>query len=171
MATKKMRAETFGSVDEFRSAVNLIAKQVLAIRKEELARDKEVQKILDERNKTIEQMKTEAAGMLALCDAYAKGHRDEVFPKGTKTGETELCQYFLRLGAPSLKPLNGKWKDADILAAAKADPAWKSFVRVKESLDKDAVKDAAFDDAELAAHGLRIAQTERLTVEPKVESL
>ena len=158
MATKKMRAETFGSVDEFRAAVNLIAKQVLAIRKEELARDKEVQKILDERNKTIEQMKTEAAG-------------EEVFPKGTKTGETELCQYFLRLGAPSLKPLNGKWKESDILAAAKADPAWKSFVRVKESLDKDAVKDAAFDDAELAAHGLRIAQTERLTVEPKVESL
>ena len=69
MATKKMRAESFGSVDEFRAAVNLIAKQVLAIRKEELARDKEVQKILDERNKTIEQMKTEAAGMLALCDA------------------------------------------------------------------------------------------------------
>ena len=171
MATKKMRAETFGSVDEFRAAVNLIAKQVLAIRKEELARDKEVQKILDERNKTIEQMKTEAAGMLALCDAYAKDHRDEVFPKGTKTGETELCQYFLRLGAPSLKPLSGKWKESDILAAAKADPAWKSFVRVKESLDKDAVKDAAFDDAELAAHGLRIAQTERLTVEPKVESL
>ena len=34
MATKKMRAETFGSVDEFRAAVNLIAKQVLAIRKE-----------------------------------------------------------------------------------------------------------------------------------------
>ena len=116
-------------------------------------------------------MKTEAAGMLALCDAYAKDHREEVFPKGTKTGETELCQYFLRLGAPALKPLNGKWKESDILAAAKADPAWKSFVRVKESLDKDAVKDAAFDDAELAAHGLRIAQTERLTVEPKVESL
>ena len=77
MATKKMRAETFGSVDEFRAAVNLIAKQVLAIRKEELARDKEVQKILDERNKTSEQMKTEAAGMLALCDAYAKDHRVE----------------------------------------------------------------------------------------------
>ena len=100
MATKKMRAETFGSVDEFRAAVNLIAKQVLAIRKEELSRDKEVQKILDERNKTIEQMKTQAAGMLALCDAYAKDQRDEVFHKGTKTGETELCQYFLRLGAP-----------------------------------------------------------------------
>ena len=87
MATKKMRAETFGSVDEFRAAVNLIAKQVLAIRKEELARDKAVQNILDERNKTIEQMKAEAAGMLALCDAYAKDHREEVFPKGTKTGE------------------------------------------------------------------------------------
>lgn len=171
MATKKMRAETFGSVDEFRAAVNLIAEKVIEIRKEELARDKAVQKILDERNTTIEKLKEEAAGMLALCDSYAKDRREEVFPKGTKTGETELCQYFLRLGAPSLKPLNGKWKDADILAAAKADPVWKSFVRVKESLDKDAVKDAAFDDAELAAHGLRIAQTERLTVEPKVESL
>ena len=44
-------------------------------------------------------------------------------------------------------------------------------MRVKVSLDKDAVKAAAFDDAELAAHGLRIEQTERLTVEPKVESL
>ena len=94
-----------------------------------------------------------------------------MFPKGTKTGETELCSYFLRLGAPALKPLNSKWKDADILAAAKADPVWKAFVRVKESLDKDAVKDASFDDAELAAHGLRLTQAERLTVEPKVENL
>ena len=171
MATKKMRAETFGSVDKFRAAVNLIAEKVIEIRKEELARDKAVQKILDERNTTIEKLKEEAAGLLALCDAYAKGHREEAFPNGGKTGETELCQYFLRLGAPSLKPLNARWKDADILAAAKADPAWRAFVRAKESLDKDAVKDAAFDDAELAAHGLRIAQAERLTVEPKVESL
>ena len=171
MATKKMRAETFGSVDEFRAAVNLIAEKILAIRKEELARDKAVQKILDERNAVIEALKQEAAGLLGLCDTYAKDHREEVFPKGIKTGETELCQYFLRLGAPALKALNGKWKDADIIKAAKDDPAWKSFVRVKVSLDKDAVKVAAFDDAELAAHGLRIEQTERLTVEPKVESL
>ena len=171
MATKKMRAESFGSVDEFRAAVNLIAEKVIAIRKEELARDKAVQKILDEKNQSIEALKAEAAGLLGLCDAYAKEHREEVFPKGTKTGETELCSYFLRLGAPALKPLSAKWKDADILAAAKSDPAWKSFVRVKESLDKDAVKDAAFDDAELAAHGLRISQSERLTVEPKVERL
>jgi len=171
MATKKMRAESFGSVDEFRAAVNLIAEKVIAIRKEELARDKAVQKILDERNASIEALKEEAAGLLGLCDAYAKEHREEVFPKGTKTGETELCSYFLRLGAPALKPLNSKWKDADILAAAKADPVWKAFVRVKESLDKDAVKDASFDDAELAAHGLRLTQTERLTVEPKVENL
>ena len=56
-----------------------------------------------------------------------------MFPKGTKTGETELCQYFLRLGAPALKALNGKWKDADIIKAAKDDPAWKSFVRSIES--------------------------------------
>ena len=171
MATKKMRAESFGSVDEFRAAVNLIAEKILAIRKEELARDKAVQKILDERNAVIEALKTEAAGLLGLCDTYAKDHREEVFPKGTKTGETELCQYFLRLGAPALKALNGKWKEADIIKAAKDDPAWKSFVRVKVSLDKDAVKAAAFDDAELAAHGLRIEQTERLTVEPKVENL
>ena len=171
MATKKMRAESFGSVDEFRAAVNLIAEKILAIRKEELTRDKAVQKILDERNAVIEALKQEAAGLLGLCDTYAKDHREEVFPKGTKTGETELCQYFLRLGAPALKALNGKWKEADIIKAAKDDPAWKSFVRVKVSLDKDAVKAAAFDDAELAAHGLRIEQTERLTVEPKVESL
>ena len=84
MATKKMRAESFGSVDEFRAAVNLIAKQVLAIRKEELARDKEVQKILDERNKAIEQMKAEAAGMLALCDAYARSTATRCSPRAPR---------------------------------------------------------------------------------------
>lgn len=171
MATKKMRAESFGSVEEFRAAVNMIAEKIIAIRKEELSRDKAVQKILDERNPSIQKLTEEAAGLLCLCDAYAKAHREDVFPKGSKTGETELCSYFLRLGAPSLKALNAKWKDEDILASAKADPAWKAFVRVKESLDKDAVKEAAFDDAELAAHGLRVTQTERLTVEPKVEKL
>jgi hypothetical protein len=35
MATKKMRAETFGSVDEFRAAVNLIAEKVIEILKAE----------------------------------------------------------------------------------------------------------------------------------------
>lgn len=56
------------------------------------------------------------------CDVFAKQHREEVFPKGVKTGETELCTFFLRLGAPALKPLNSKWKEADILETLKTDP-------------------------------------------------
>ena len=90
---------------------------------------------------------------------------------GEDFGDTNLCTYYLRLGTPALKPLNSKWKEADIIAAAKADPVWKKFVRVKETLDKDGVKDAGFSDADLAFHGLRVTQTERLTVEPKVNSL
>lgn len=171
MAKKKMRAESFGTLDEFRSAVNAIAQKIIDLRKEELARDRAVQKILDERNPRVEALKKEAAGLLAQCDAYAKAHRDEVFPKGAKTSETELCTYFLRMGTPALKALNGKWTEADQVAACKSDPAWMAYVRTKESLDKDAIKAGGFSDDQLALKGLRIEQAERLTVEPKVGAL
>lgn len=171
MATKKMRAEGFGSLDEFRECVDGIADHIIEQRKLELERDRKVQKILDEYGPKIKSHEDTATALLALADAYAKAHREDVFPKGTKTSETSLCTYYLRLGTPALKPLNSKWKEADIIAAAKTDPVWKKFVRVKETLDKDGLKDAGFADADLAFHGLRITQTERLTVEPKVNSL
>lgn len=171
MATKKMRAEEFGTIDEFRACVDGIAEHIIQQRKIELERDKKVQKILDEYGPQVKEHEDAATALLARADAYAKTHRDEVFPKGTKTSETNLCTFFLRIGTPALKALNSKWKDADIVAAAKNDPAWRQFVRVKESLDKDGIKDAGFSDADLAYHGLRITQTERLTVEPKVNSL
>lgn len=171
MATKKMRAEGFASLEEFRDCIDGIAEHVIEMRKLELERDKKVQKILDEYGPRISQHDCAATSLLALADAYAKAHREEVFPDGKKTSETDLCTYFLRLGTPALKPLNSKWKEDAIVKAAMADPVWKKFVRVKMSLDKDGVKDAGFADADLAFHGLRITQAERLTVEPKVNSL
>ncbi len=171
MATKKMRAESFGTIDDFRACVDGIATHLIEQRKLELARDKKVQAILDEFNPKIKEHEDAAAAQLVMADAYAKANREEVFPKGTKTSDTNLCSFFLRLGTPALKALNSKWKEADIVEAAMKDPAWKQFVRVKASLDKDGIKDAGFSDADLAFHGLRITQTERLTVEPKVNNL
>lgn len=171
MATKKMRAEGFGTLEEFRANVDTIAGNIIEQRKLELERDKKVQKILDEYNPQINTLEDASKSLLTLADGFAKAHRDEVFPKGTKTGDTSLCTFFLRIGTPALKALNSKWTEAEILASAKSYPVWAKFVRVKESLDKDGIKDAGFADSDLAFHGLRITQTERLTVEPKVNNL
>ena len=171
MAKTKLRAEAYGSLEEFRADVNLTAEKILEIRKLELARDKAVQKILEERNPEIQALTEEAKAILSRADVYAKQHRDEVFPAGAKTSETELCTYFLRLGNPTLTALNSKWNEKAQVDACKADPCWQQFVRVKESLDKDAIKAAGFSDSELAFKGLRISQSERLTVEPKVSNL
>lgn len=171
MATKKLRADDFGSVEEFKSAINLIAEKILAVRRLEVERDKAVQKIVGEKNVEIEALTEAAKAILSKCDTYAKAHREDVFPKGAKTSETELCTYFLRLGAPALKPLNAKWKESDCLEALRNDPAWRQFIVVKESIDKDRIKAKQFTDVELAVHGFRITQTERLTVEPKVNHL
>lgn len=171
MSTKKLRSEIYGTIDEFRADINQIAEKIIAIRKLELARDKKVQEIIAAKNGEIEKLKEEAAVILGKCDLYAKNNRESVFPAGTKTSETELCTFYLRMGAKALKALNSKWNEQATIDACKADPAWKNFVRVKESLDKDAIKAAGFTDADLAFKGLRLTQTERLTVEPKVNSL
>lgn len=171
MAKTKLRAEAYGSLEEFRADVNLIAEKILEVRKLEVARDKAVQRILDERNPEIQTLTEEAKAIMARADVYAKQHREEVFPAGAKTSETELCTYFLRLGNPTLTALNSKWNEKAQVDACKADPCWQQFVRVKESLDKDAIKAAGFSDSELAFKGLRISQSERLTVEPKVSNL
>ena len=68
MAKTKMRAEAYGSLEEFRADVNLIAEKILEIRKLELARDKALHKILVERNPEIQALTEEAKAILSRAD-------------------------------------------------------------------------------------------------------
>ncbi|MEW6359626.1 MAG: host-nuclease inhibitor Gam family protein [Planctomycetota bacterium] len=72
-----------------------------------------------------------------------------------------------RLSPPAAAALSRDWTQAKILAAIKdllrTDPAWKRhakapLIRVKESLNKDALKDLDLPAADLAKAGMAITQ-------------
>ncbi|NOZ19990.1 MAG: hypothetical protein GXP25_02765, partial [Planctomycetes bacterium] len=72
-----------------------------------------------------------------------------------------------RLSPPAVKSLSRDWTQAKSLAAIKellrTDPAWKrhakaQLIRVKESLNKDALKDLDLPAEDLAKAGMAITQ-------------
>lgn len=78
-----------------------------------------------------------------------------------------------RLGTPAVKLLPGKTDD-EVLEWMDENPGWsKRYVRTIRELNREQIiadRDA-LSETELATMGLRIAQTERIHVTPKTESV
>lgn len=151
----------------FRAAVNEIAALSVRLRILEAKRDKRLQAVRDEHEPEIQAAADQRDALLALAEAYAAENRETVFLAGQKSGECELATYGMRIGNPTLKLLNKRWTWAKVLEVVKK-ALGEGFIRVQESLDKDAIK-AAFGDSPstLAEIGVRIEQTEAFWVEPK----
>jgi phage host-nuclease inhibitor protein Gam len=77
-----------------------------------------------------------------------------------------------RTGTPKLKTLAG-WTWERVLDALKKDCLGEMFIRIKESVDKEALLSAhatgALVDAQLRGAGVRVVQDEAFFVEPKNE--
>lgn len=152
----------------FDETIDRIAELTVKLRGLEAKRDKRIQAIRDETGAEITAFIEQRDALLTMAEDYATENREEVFAKGAKTGETALALFGLRFGQPTLKLLSRKWTWDRVMAAIKGLPGLPQFVRVAESLDKEAIKAALGDKPEeLAKIGCRIDQTEAFWVEPR----
>lgn len=165
--TKRLTATGLTSREQFFTAVDEIATLQTKRRILEAKRDKRLQAIQDECAPEIEAATDAIEQRLALAEAYAMTHRDEVLAPGRQSGETELAAYGFRQHPPALKTLNRKWTWETVLEAVKR--RWNDrFIRVTEELSKDGLK-AELSEAELAEVGCRLESMETFGVTPKVD--
>jgi phage host-nuclease inhibitor protein Gam len=106
-----------------------------------------------------------------LLQQWAESSPEE-FQEGKKSVDMLHGRIGFRTGTPKLKTLAG-WTFERVKDACKADCLGEQFVRVKETLDKEALLGAfasgTLTDAQLRAVGCRVAQDESFFVETKSE--
>lgn len=167
MTTKRLKAKGYSTREQFTSAINEIATLQTQLRNEEARRDKLIQRVQERYRERIDTAADAIDNRLALAEAYASEHRDEVIPAGRQTGETELAHYGFREHPPTLATLNSRWTWETVLAAVKRAFGAR-FVRTSEVLAKDEIK-VALTDEQLAGVGLRLRTKETFGVTPKLD--
>lgn len=155
--------------EQFRSYADEAARLIVDNRALAAARDAEIQAIQDKYNPEIEAADKMIDAKIALCEAYAKSHRKELFADGSKTTETNLAILTFRIGNPTLRPLSTKNTWEDIIASLKAGAESARFVKAKEECDKRALLKQPAEW--LAGHMLRITQSETFGIEPKTDKI
>lgn len=113
----------------------------------------------------IDELKVEIEQKSALLQQWAEASPEDFAER--KSVEFLHGRVGFRTGNPTLKTLSG-WTFKRVL-----EVITRSFVRVKEELDKEAILAAyaagTLTDGELRAVGLRVVQDESFYVDPKVE--
>lgn len=163
----RLKAKSFQTRTEFFDAVDAIATHETELRALAAKRDAAIQTVQAEYAPYIDAHETSIKGLIALAEKYAEEHRDELLTK-TKSSGTQLATYGFRTNPPTLKTLSKKWTWEKVLAAIK-EQELSDYLRTTEEVDKDAIKAAKLDAADLAEIGLKIVQPEDFFVEPKVD--
>lgn len=164
ITTKSIGLRSRAALDQ---AVDQVSVLTTKIRILEAKRDKRLQAVREEHGAEITAAIEQRDALLTVAEAYVPEHRDEIFADGGKTASTALATFGLRLGQPTLRPINRRWTWAKILDAVK-EAYGARFIRAKEELDKDAIKAQLGDNAgDLAKVGCTIEQTEAFWVEPR----
>lgn len=166
MATR-VKAVAFATKDEFDAACDEIARIEVQRRGMESLRDEEMNAVMDKHNPAIIILRQQQEALVQKADAYATANRDELLPAKRQSGETKLALFGFRWGNKALALLSNRWTWEGVIASLKA-AGMAAFVRTKEEVDKDAVKDQLAESV-LAQHGMRIKQSETFWVEPKAD--
>lgn len=163
MSTRLKSATVIETRAQFDSTVDAICKLQLDREERVTERDRLLAEIREKHDPEIERLGEEIAAKLVLCEKYAITHRDTLFGK-IKSAASSLATFGFRIGNPTLKLLNRKWKWSDVVATLKATGRLDLII-TKEDPDKNGLK--KLPDAELATIGLRIEQEETFFIEPK----
>ena len=155
--------------EQFAAYADEAARLIVDNRALAAARDAEIQAIQDKYNPEIDAADALIDAKIAICEAYAKSHRKELFRDGCKTTETNLAILSFRLGNPTLKTLSSKNTWDDVVAALKADQESAKYVKTKEEADKRALLKQPAEW--LARFLLRVTQSETFGIEPKTDKI
>lgn len=167
MATTRVKAVAFATKDEFDAACDEIARIEVQRRGAESVRDEEMNAVMEKHNPAIIILRQQQEALVQKADAYATANRDELLPAKRQSGETKLALFGFRWGNKALALLSNRWTWDGVIVSLKA-AGMAAFVRTKEEVDKDAVKDQLAESV-LAQHGMRIKQSETFWVEPKAD--
>jgi phage host-nuclease inhibitor protein Gam len=149
------------ALQEVELEISEIASLRQAIRESELGEETQIQRIQDEGATFRRPLQEQLAERERAVQVFAEGHRDEL-TQGGKTKSVKLSNGELqwRLTPPRLV-VSSKVKLATIIRTLK-NRGYNQFVRVKEELDKEALK----RDAAVVAtvRGLSIQQDEEFII-------
>lgn len=163
MSTRLKSTTVIETRTQFDSTVDAICKLQLDREQRVTERDRLLAEIREKHDTEIERIGEEISAKVVLCEKFATTHRDTLFGK-CKSAASSLGYFGFRVGNPTLKLLNRKWKWQDVIATLKATGRL-DFILTKEDPDKNALK--KLPESELATIGLRIDQEETFYIEPK----
>ena len=164
MPSKRIKSNTTITTQAaFEATVDDICRLQLDHEQLTTLRDRLLMEIREEHDPEIERIGKEIKEKLVLCEKFAISHRNTIFGR-LKSAAASLGHYGFRIGNPTLKLLNRKWKWADVVATLQATKR-EELLRTKIEANKDALK--RLPPEELATIGLRIDQDETFYIEPK----
>jgi phage host-nuclease inhibitor protein Gam len=158
----KKPASSFRSVDDCDRAMREIALYEIEVEKIQGECDEAVNSAVARAARLAKPRLERKYALVADLAAYCEEHKDELTAAG-KTVEMLFGRVGWRMSPPALiiakgVKIGGKRATWDGLVGLVKEKLGEAYVLVKETVKKDEIKKAGFDDAELLAAGLAIDQ-------------
>lgn len=159
--TKTIQKTTLTSFQDVDQNLKLIALDKVYINKREAEMNK---RVIEMQNKYEEETREARERLMAYekdIELFCAEHRDEFVESKTITLNFGIVSF--RLTTPKLQPLRGNTWEVVLTIIKKLKLT--RFIRVKEELDKDAIKAEFTDSRDLAKFGLQLTQSEQFYYE------
>lgn len=159
--TKTIQKTTLTSFQDVDQNLKLIGLDKAFTNKREAELNK---RVLEIQNKYEEETREARERVMALekdIELFCSEHRDEFVE--SKTIQLNFGLVSFRLTTPKLQPLRGNTWEVVLTIIKKLKLT--RFIRVKEELDKDAIKAEFTDSRDLAKFGLQLTQSEQFYYE------
>ena len=131
--------------------------------------DREVQAVQERFSGKVLALEEAMEQLRAAIDPYVLANQEALCDPGTKSGESNLTVFQVRVGNGTLKT-RPKWTWGAILDKLAASPKWGYLVATEQKVRKDQVK-LDMDEAELFEYGMRIEKPESVIIKAKTEEL
>lgn len=151
----QMSTTTLSSWEDVDNTLTDISALTNVIQRLEIEMNEKIAKIQEKYNDELIPMKNELQYKGQNVEMFCKKHKEEFDETRSRKLNSGIVGF--RLGTGVLSTLKGyTWKAC--LQILKATKKAKDFIKVKEDINKDAIKSANLSDTELAAFGMHIEQ-------------
>ena len=174
MATKRIKPDPVKTKAEALKIIDDIARLEIARQAKEAKMKEDILEIQEGVGKEVEQLQEKITLLMDRVEGYILAHQAELFKPGQREGETAIATFGARLGNPTVGKAR-KWTWDELADEVAGKEKLKTFARVKNTVDKEAIlkawreKDEKF--GQLGAYGVKIVQSEVAWVEPKADGV
>lgn len=166
-----MKNLTITSPESLDTAVADVIRLKIVLTQLNAERDKAVVLVQKKHEADIADQIEEIAAAEGRIRDYCEANRGALFPV-TKSRETQTAVFGFELTPPRVETANKKIKWADVLERLKRTKWGQAYLRVKESIDKEALlaDRQTLTPEQCTAAGLQFAQDEQWFLRPKPET-